>query len=468
VLARLVDPEQYGLVGMALALIGVGDSLLNLGLSQATVQRRDITRAQVTFFFWLQLAVGAALSLLCVVIARPVADFYGHEELVALTAVLGTAFVLNGASAQHQAVLARQMRFGALARIDVVGLALGVAAAIVAAALGAGVWALVLLSLATPVCRVVLSWTASGWRPGPPRRTAGVAGMVRFGLNLTLTNALDYSAQNLDNVLIGRFFGAQPLGLYSRAYGLLLLPLRQVTAPLARVAVPVLSYLQHEPDRFRRFFVTALSAVAYVTVPLICLTSALSREVVGVMLGPRWAGAAPIFQILAIGGVLVCLRATNGWLFVSTGHTGRQAMWALANRPVVIAGFLVGLPWGVRGVAWGFVGAHLLLVLPSFVVAVKDTPVSLGDVGRAVVRPMCVAAEVYAVGLAVHLTVQAPDFVVLACGGALSALAVGVTMLCWAALRRDLSALKQAFALARQPSAAAGTPATAVTSEVLS
>ena len=328
VLARLIAPEEYGLVGMVLALIGIGDAVLNLGLSQATVQRRDVNTMQVTFFFWLQASVGAFLTLATMALAGTIADFYGHDQLVPLTMVLATMFLINGLAAQHQAVLSRQMRFGALALIDLLGLVCGVILAIAIAALGGGAWALVAQTMAVPVCRLLLSWKASGWRPGPPRRVTGVSGMVRFGLNLTATNALDYSAENVDNVLIGRFYGAEALGLYSRAYSLLLLPIRQVTEPLARVAVPVLSLLQGEPERYRRFFTVALSSVAYVSLPLICLLSALSHEVIALMLGARWAGVAPIFQILAFAGMIISLRSTNGWLFVSTGQMGRQATWA--------------------------------------------------------------------------------------------------------------------------------------------
>lgn len=460
VLARLVSPEEYGLVAMVLALIGVGDALMNLGLSQATVQRRDIDNGHVNFFFWLQAFVGLGLTVGCVLLAEPVAGFYDQPALVPVTVVLGTSFLLNGVAAQHQALLSRQMRFGALALIDVLGLVVGVVSAILLAAAGAGVWALVALNLAVPLCRLVLSWRASGWRPGPPRRARGVAGMLKFGANLTLTNILDYSAQNLDNVLVGRFYGAQSLGLYSRAYGLLLLPLRQVTAPLARVAVPVLSFLQDQPERYRRFFTVALSSVAYVSLPLICLLSALSDEVVGVMLGRDWAGAAPIFQILAIGGLMVSLRSANGWLFVSSGRTGRQAVWALANRPVIIAGFVAGLPWGVRGVAWGFVAAHAVLIVPSFLIAVRGTPVGMADVWSAVWRPLVLAAAVYVAGSVVQARLPGPDWVVLACGGAAAGVVLAGAALCWPAVRRDVRGIKGAFGMARgRPGGKAGVPA---------
>ena len=450
VLARLIAPEEYGLVGMILALIGIGDALLNLGLSQATVQRRDLNTMHVTFFFWLQASAGALLTLGTMALAGAIADFYGQDQLVPLTMVLATMFLINGLAAQHQAVLSRQMRFGVLALIDLFGLLNGVILAIVIAALGGGAWALVAQTLALPVCRLLLSWKASGWRPGPPRKVTGVSGMVRFGLNLTATNVLDYSAENVDNVLIGRFYGAEALGLYSRAYSLLLLPIRQVTEPLARVAVPVLSLLQGEPERYRRFFTVALSSVAYVSLPLICLLSALSHEVIAVLLGAQWAGVAPIFEILAFAGMIISLRSTNGWLFVSTGQTGRQAAWALVNRPVIIAGIIVGVPWGVTGVAWGLVGAHVVLLVPSFIVAVKGTAVHLLDFWRGTWRPGVLGAAVYAIGTLVHSKLDAAAWLVIVAGVLSSVVLMALAMRWWPAVRRDVHDLIEAFGVAQR------------------
>lgn len=445
VLARLIAPAEYGLVAMIVSLVGVGDALWNLGLSQATVQRRDVRHDQVTFFFWVQALIGAALTAVVIALAPVIAGFYDQPRLVPLTILLSSMFLLNGLAAQHLAVLTRQMRFGLLSAMDVLGLALGVVAAVVIAALGGGAWAIAVMTLATPVVRLVLSWTTSGWAPGPPRRGQDVAPMMRFGVSLTFTNVLDYSAQNLDNILIGRFYGADALGLYSRAYNLLLMPIRQVTAPISRVAVPVLSYLQDQPERYRRFFMVAFSAVAYAALPSICLLAALSQEIIAVMLGDQWLGAVPIFRILSVAGLLVTLRSTNGWLFVSTGHTGRQALWALANRPVIIGGFVIGLPWGTTGVAWGFLGAHAVLLLPSFVVSVKDTPVSMRNIWQCAWRPIVIALAVYGAGASAHLWLSGSTWLALFAGAA-GALTVMVTaFVLWPAVRRDVRAMHGAL-----------------------
>ncbi len=458
VLARLVNPDEYGMVGMVVAVVGIGDALSNIGLSQATVQRKDVSQAHVTLFFWLQVAVGSLLTLLTMLGAQALSEFYHRPQLVGLTLALSPMFLFNALSAQHQAVLSRQMRFGALALIDVLGLAIGVVTAITMAAAGAGVWALVVLTLSVPVFRVGLSWYASGWAPGRLRAAPGAWVMVKFGLNLTATNVLDYSAQNVDNVLIGRFYGAGPLGVYARAYSLLLLPIRQVTAPLARVAVPVLSFLLDEPQRYRRFYRVALSAVAYASLPLILGITALSQQVVAIMLGPQWSAAVPIFQVLSLGGVLVSLRSTNGWLFVSSGHTGRQALWALANRPVVIAGIVAGLPFGVQGVAWGFVVAHVVLFIPSFLISIAGTPVEGIDIWRSLWRPACLGGAVYGLARLVAVGLHAPDVVVVLTAVTACAVMTAALAFLWPAMRRDLVAFQEAMGSARHRDTASGVP----------
>lgn len=464
VLARLIAPHEYGLVAMVVSLVGIGDALWNLGLSQATVQRRDVRQDHVTFFFWLQLAIGAAMTLATALLAPLLASFYSQPELVPLTRLLSLMFVLNGLSAQHLAVLTRRMRFGLLSAIEVLGLVMGITAAIIIAALGGGAWAIAVMFLAAPVARLVVAWPSSGWAPSAPRRAPGVGEMLRFGLSLTVTNVLDYTAQNLDNVLIGRFYSAEALGLYSRAYNLLLMPLRQVTAPVARVAIPVLSYLQDQPARFRRFFMAAMSAAAYASLPMICFLAGLSHEVISVLLGDRWLGAVPIFKILSLAGILVTLRNTNGWLFVATGHTGRQAVWALVNRPVIILGFVAGLRWGTTGVAWGFLSAHLLLLFPSFVLSVKDTPVSLLNIWQSIRRPLALSAGVFAIGTLAHWRFAGSNWLVLAVAAAGTIALMGGAYLLWPGVRRDVHELRGAVrdrGRVRRPEAAQPSAATA-------
>lgn len=446
VLARLLTPAEFGLVAMVTSLLGIGDALWNLGLQAATIQRRAITQAQVSFFFWLQAGLGVSLSLLTNALAFLIIGFYHEPDLYPIVFAMSASFTISGLLAQHQAVLARQMRFTTIAVADLVGLAVGLAFAITIAAMGGGYWALVVQALSTLVVRLVLYWYTSGWRPGVPRWEPSIGPLLRFGVNLGFSGMLTYAGSNADNVLIGKVFGAGPLGIYSRAYNLLLLPLRQIQVPLRGVAIPVLSYLQNDPPRYRRYYRTAASGLCYMAMPLLATLAALSHEIVDIMLGARWAEVAPVFQVLAISGTLQILGYTNGWIFTSVGRTGRLAAWSLVSQPILIASFFAGIPWGIVGIAWAYTITSLLLLIPGFTWAVWDSPLRVRDVLDAGWRPVTIALGCFGVASGVHLALPTqPSIVVVLAGGAAAAALMGVAALSWPAIREDITVIRGAL-----------------------
>ena len=451
VLARLLTPSDYGLVGMVTALIGVGDALWNLGLQTATVQRKEITHRQVTFFFWLQLLLGTVLTLLTCAAAPLIVGFYHRPSLYPIVYAYSVCFVLGGALAQHRAVLSRQMRFALNSVIDVIGLVVGSVAAVIVAIVGGAYWAIVVQTLVMLGVQAAMYWYCSGWRPSRPRWEHGMWPLVSFGVNLSLTNMLAYVGQNADNVLIGKVYGAVPLGIYSRAYNLLLLPARQVQAPVGRVAVPVLSFLQDQPERYRRYYHAAASGLCYIAMPLMTTLAALAPEVVDILLGPRWKAVAPIFRILAIAGVFLALRNPNGWIFTSTGHTGRQVVWAAFSQPVLVASFFVGIHWGVAGVAWAFTIATLAVLIPAFIWAVRDTPLTLRDVWGAGWRPLFLSGCTYLAAFGVHRLLHGfGSFVIVLAGGVAALAVLAAAYLAWPAVHDDINQLRDMLVRGRR------------------
>ncbi len=456
VLARLLTPDDYGLVGMVSALLGAGDALWNLGLQTATMQRKHITQAQVSYFFWLQAGLGLLLTVVACACAPLVVGFYGKPALFPIIYVYSLVFVLGGLLAQHRAVLFRQMRFTLVAIIDVVALAIGSGAAVAVAAIGGTYWAIVVQTVVMLFVQAIWFWYASGWRPSRPRREPGMWPLLSFGINLSLTNLLGYLGQNADNILVGKVYGTAPLGIYSRAYNLLLLPIRQIQAPMSRVAVPVLSYLQDQPDRFRRYYHASASALCYLAMPLMTMLAALSPQVVDILLGHKWHAVAPVFGILAIAGVLQMLRGPNSWIFTATNHTGRQAAWALISQPIMIGSFFIGIRWGIKGVAWAFTISTLIVLIPAFVWAVHDTPLSLRDVWRAGYRPLTLSVIAFGVSLAVRDAMRSfGSWPILLTAVAASLLAMGVTLLFWPTARREIFELRAMLVAGQLPKHAA-------------
>lgn len=392
VMARLVSPDDYGLFLMATSftvLLGMFD---DIGLSKATVQRQEINHAQVSTLFWVNATVGVLLFLLVLVAAPILAWFYREPRLARVTMAMGIPFLLSGLAVQHGALLRRQMRFMTLEMIAVTAQVTGAAAMFAAGWLGAGYWSLALNIITIRIVEVSLLWRLSGWRPGLPRRGTGVRGMLVFGGHLSGSNFVNYFNQNLDNILIGLYWGPQALGIYSKAYGLLKQPLSQIGTPSSAVIVPALSRLQGDPVRYRAYFTKAMKAVLFLAMPMVIFTFVEARELILILLGPKWLAVVPIFMALAPAALLGVTQVSAGWLYQSLGRADRMFKAGLSVLCVMIVAFTAGLPWGGMGVATAYSIAYSLIAFPLTAYAVRGTPLTVRDIGAAVWRPVAFAA----------------------------------------------------------------------------
>ena len=349
----------------------------DLGLSNATVQRSEVTHAQISFLFWVNVVLSLAVALIVVALAPLIAWFYHEPRLVWVTLVLSLTFVFGGLTVQHQALLRRQMEFKALAVRDVVSLAGGIAVGIALALLGFGYWSLVAVLFTTSVLNCILVWTICSWRPGRFQRGVGARGMLAFGGNLTAFNLLNYFSRNFDNILIGRVLGSAPLGIYTKAYGLLMLPIAQINFPMAAVLLPGLSRLQNDPVEYGRLFVNAVRAIALLTVPIVVFSFCFSHDVVVVLLGQRWLAVAPVFQLLAPAALFGAISFAPGWLCQSLGRTRRQLYYAMVSAPMCVGGFLIGIKWGIAGVAVSYSITFSVLFCGYVWYSTKDSPVTV-------------------------------------------------------------------------------------------
>jgi O-antigen/teichoic acid export membrane protein len=396
VLARLLTPQDFGLIAMVTAITGFVAMFKDLGLSMATVQRAEINHGQISTLFWINVLLSLCVMLVIAALAPAIAWFYGEPRLIWVTLVLAGAFIFGGLTVQHTALLKRQMRFCALAVIDIVSMSAGVLAGIIAALYGLRYWALVIMSLSQPITRAATTWIICPWWPGLPVRESSVREMLAFGGNLTGFNLLNYFARNGDNLLIGKFWGAGQLGLYSKAYSLLLLPLGQIKGPVSAVAVPALSRLQNDPERYRRYYYRAINMMAFISMPLVAVLAALSHEIIVIMLGKQWADSAIIFKVLAFAAFFQPIWSALGWIYVSLGQTKRLMHWGLVTVPLTVLSFVIGLPWGALGVATSYTVCFVCLILvPSFWYAFRFSPVNLSGLFRAVRCPVVLGLCVY-------------------------------------------------------------------------
>ena len=224
---------------------------------------------------------------------------------------------------------------------------------------------------------MILSWYFSRWIPGLPVRNSGIGSMLAFGGYMTIYGFINYFARNLDTILIGYKWGAKPVGMYSRAYSLLLLPIGQLTAPFSSVAVPALSRLQDEPEQFKNYYLKTIKIIAYISMPMIVSMAILSYEIVYIVLGEQWIEASKLFQILAIAAFWQPIASTVGWVYVSLNNVKRMMYWGFIGTFVMGLGIILGLPWGASGVAIGYSISMWLLIVPLFIFAFYKTPIDM-------------------------------------------------------------------------------------------
>ena len=362
ILARLLTPQDYGLIGMVAFVTAFVSLYKDLGLAAATIQRPEISFDQISTLFWINVSLSVAVCIFTVAIAPLVSWFYGEPRLTSITVITAVGFIISGMAVQHEALLRRQMRYFALASIGCISLVVGYMVAILMAWNGFHYWALVGSQLALVFTGTVITWTVCRWRPGMPKKDTGVRSMLRFGGNFTGFSTINFFSRNLDNLLIGRVWGAQQLGIYSRAYQLMMLPIDQINEPISSVAIPSLSRLTDSDTAYRRAYLRMLEKVALLTMPAVALMIVTSDWIVAIVLGPQWRQVGILLIILGIAGLIQPISNTTGWLFITQGRTKEMFRLSMVSGPITIASIIAGLPWGAVGVAASYVTGQLITI----------------------------------------------------------------------------------------------------------
>lgn len=410
IMARLLAPEDFGLVGMVTAFTGVLNLFRDFGLSTATVQRENVSDEELSTLFWINILVGSLLAVCALVFSPIVVRIYHEPRLLGITMVLSLGFLFNALGVQHSALLQRHLRFTALAVINVASLVISTAVAMGMAKLGYGYWALVVQTVILPLTTTLGVWIAAAWMPGKPHYGKEIRSMMKFGGTLTLNGLVVYVGYNMDKVLLGRYWGAEDLGLYGRAYQLINIPTDNLNQSVGEVAFSALSRVQNDRPRLRNYFLKGYSLVLAMTIPITLMSAFFAGDLISVLLGPKWSSAVPIFRLLAPTILIFAMINPLAWLMFALGMVGRSLKVALVLAPVVMCGYLTGLHYwasmgmhnGPEGVALGYSAIMILWVIPHIAWCVKDTGVSLRDILVTVSKPLVSGAVGVMLAFSVH------------------------------------------------------------------
>jgi PST family polysaccharide transporter len=402
VLARLLSPQDFGLVAMVTVVTGIFGLFTSAGLSSATVQRAHITDEQISALFWINMSIGMAFALLCILTAPALAAFYREPRLFWIALALAAGFLFTGAGVQHAALLQRQLRYPTLTLIETLSQVVSSAVGIILALASYGYWALVAATITAPAVTTICSWIAARWQPGRPVWNAEIRSMLFYGGTITLNNLFVYVGYNLEKVLLGRFWGADILGLYGRAYQLISIPTDYLNGAVGGVAFSTLSRLQDDPVRLKRYFLKGYALAVSMTMPITLYCVMFANEIILVLFGPAWADAATIFRLLAPTVLVFGIINPLAWLLLSTGLQGRSLKISLVIAPLVMTAYSVGLPYGPAGVATAYSCAMILWVVPHVLWCVKGTVISFFDIMRSLLRPFIAGAVASAAALAMR------------------------------------------------------------------
>lgn len=411
VLARLLLPEDYGLLAIVLVVVGIGEIVRDFGLSTAAVRAPELTRPVRDALFWINSALGLLLCLVVVAGSGLLADVFDRPALTGIACVLSLAFVLNGMSAQFRVTLTRRMDFRALVVAEVGAQAAAVLVAVVLAALGAGYWALVAQVLVQSGVALVLVAVPARWWPGRPRRTPGLRPFLALGSQLVGTQLINYAGNNVDTVVIGLRLDPASLGLYNRAFQLLMTPLNQLRSPATSVALPVLARLQDDREQFDEYLRRGQLALGIPIVVSLGVVAGAAAPIVDLFLGPRWTEVTPVLALLAVAAASQTLAFVGLWTYLTRGLGAALFRYTVGASLLRVACVLAGSAWGVVGVAAGYALAAFL-----------EWPLSLWWLSRVTDFPGRVLAlgALRIVGCALPVGVAA--WLVCLAGGALPAL----------------------------------------------
>lgn len=387
VLARLLSPADYGLIGMAAVLIGFIELFKYLGLSKATVQRAEVNHKQVSTLFWINVALGLLLTAIVACSAPIVSWFFKTPELLSIVLALSITFFVSSLNVQHRALLLRQMRYVNLAQIDIATMIISLIAAVLAGIRGWGYWALVVMQLTKALADLVLVWSTCRWRPGKPDWQSGIKPFIIFGRNLTAFNVVNYFSRNFDNLLIGRVWGSVELGLYTKAYQLVLFPVQQINSPITSVALPSLSRLQDDPEQYRAYYYKAITLITSIGMPVIAFMFAAADKVILLLLGEQWLEVVTIFRWLMPAAFMATFNAATGWVYQSLSQTDRQFKWGMLSSLSNVVLFAIFIRWGALGIAAAFSSTRIILIIPALKYCYKNTPLTVVGLLSAIYPP---------------------------------------------------------------------------------
>lgn len=395
-LANLLATSDFGLIGMALTVIGFVRIFRDLGTAAAVIQKKETDHAFLSSIFWTNVGFGLAVTILIWLTAPLVAQFYREEDLTPIVQVLSISFVISSLGTIQKSILEKNLQFAGVSKAEIISVFIGAAVGLTSALAGLGVWSIIFQTLVTEAVLSLLLWFFSSWRPARVYDWPQVRGIIKYSANLIGFKTVNYFLRNADYILIGRYLGSEALGIYTIAYMMMLYPIQNVSQIFGRFMFPLISKFQDDMPRLRQIYAKTLSYIAFITFPLMIGVMAVADLFVPVLLGSKWVAVIPVLLILAPVGMIQSIGSTVGFIYQAKGRTDWMFWWSLGAGAAVLAGFAIGLRWGIIGVASAYLLIMLVLIYPLFKIPFSIIDMKINTLWLVIRAPMLCAAVMFA------------------------------------------------------------------------
>jgi len=406
VLARLLAPSDFGLVAMAMVILGFVDLFSSLGTAAAVIRQKTLPQDLLSSLFWTNVLFGLFATGMLILLAPLAAAFYREARLTSVMQWLALTLGLAGFRSVPQALMQRDFAFERLAKLEIGSSCIGLLVGVGAALFGFGVWSLVVQSLVMNIFLTCMIWLANPWRPQFVWKWTSLKGVASFSLNLTAYNVFNYFARNADNFLIGRYLGVQSLGYYDLAYRCLLYPLAAIASTVGRVILPAYSRIQDDNAQFRAAFLKIASIIAVIAFPAMVGLAAVCEPFVLTVFGVKWAPIVPVLMILAPVGAAQSVISTIGNIYQAKGRTDLMFKWGAFAGSLSVIAFIIGLKWGIVGVAAAYAVCFSMLIYPGLAIPLRLIEMRVSTFGRAIWRTL--AATLTMLGVVVGVKALLP------------------------------------------------------------
>jgi len=354
VLSRLLTPHDFGIVATSLIFVNFAMVIAGTGFAASLVQRPELTEDHLSSIHWLNIAVGMLL-MACLLAAAPIiARIYGEPDLNGMIKLISAVFVINSMGIVHMNLLTRSLDFRELAKVEVSSSWIGALAAVFLARRGWGAQSIAGQSVVTALAALAAYWIFCPWRPRVAFSLKAIKELWGLGSRNTFGNVTEYWVRNVDNLLVGYRLGQAPLGVYTRAYAVMLFPLSRVTAVVSRVMFPAFSLIQNDIDRLRALFLKITRIIALITFPMMLGVFASAVDFTATIFGSQWGAMVPILRILALVGMVNSITSLYNSVYLARDRMALYLRVSLPIQAFQVVGIVVGLKWGIVGVATGY------------------------------------------------------------------------------------------------------------------